>query len=117
MRLIAWPPLGLDLPPFTLLSDDQVLLSRDGDRLIARPPPTIAGRLEVRGVGIVEMPHAASAVVTVVIRMCKADAVERMPEPALQTLAGYAIPAFALFPFEPSAPLKVALAVKKALAG
>ena len=40
---------------FTLVSDDQTVVMREGDRLIASAPPTIAGKLEVRGLGIVEM--------------------------------------------------------------
>ena len=42
---------------FTLVSDDQTIVRRDGDRLIASAPPTIAGKLEIRGIGIVEMEH------------------------------------------------------------
>ena len=40
---------------FTLVSDDQTIVRRDGDRLFASAPPTIKGKLEIRGVGIVEM--------------------------------------------------------------
>src|SRR4029079_14148481 len=40
---------------FTLVSDDQTIVKRDGDRLIASAPATIAGKLEIRGIGIVEM--------------------------------------------------------------
>ena len=40
---------------FTLVSDDQTIVRRDGDRLLASAPPTIAGKLEIRGIGIVEM--------------------------------------------------------------
>ena len=40
---------------FTLVSDDQTIVSRDGDRLIASAPPNIAGKLEIRGIGIVDM--------------------------------------------------------------
>src|SRR3954447_22487577 len=40
---------------FTLVSDDQTTIKRDGDRLIASAPPNIAGKLEIRGIGIVEM--------------------------------------------------------------
>ena len=39
---------------FTLVSDDQTIVRRDGERLIASAPPTIAGKLEIRGVGIVD---------------------------------------------------------------
>lgn len=38
-----------------LIGDDGVSLRRDGDAVIAAPPPNIAGKLEIRGVGIVEM--------------------------------------------------------------
>ena len=40
---------------FTLVSDDQTIVRKDGDRLIASAPPTIKGKLEIRGIGIVEM--------------------------------------------------------------
>ncbi len=40
---------------FTLVSDDQTIVKRDGNRLLASAPPTIAGKLEIRGIGIVEM--------------------------------------------------------------
>ena len=40
---------------FTLVSDDQTIVRRDGDRLVASAPPTIKGKLEIRGIGIVEM--------------------------------------------------------------
>src|SRR3954467_1212574 len=40
---------------FTLVSDDQTLLKRSGTRLIASAPPTIVGKLEVRGIGIIDL--------------------------------------------------------------
>src|SRR3954466_2404822 len=40
---------------FTLVSDDQTLVRRTGDRLIASAPAALAGKLEIRGIGIVEM--------------------------------------------------------------
>ena len=38
-----------------LLADDQTHLARRGGALIASPPPALAGLIEVRGVGIVEL--------------------------------------------------------------
>lgn len=38
-----------------LIGDDGVSLRRDGDAVMAAPPPNIAGKLEIRGVGIVEL--------------------------------------------------------------
>ncbi len=40
---------------FTLVSDDQTTIKREADRLIASAPPNIAGKLEIRGIGIVDM--------------------------------------------------------------
>jgi HPr kinase/phosphorylase len=70
LRLIAWPSNGLDVPPFTLVSDDQVILARGpADCVEARPPTTIAGRLEVRGVGILAVHHTSVARVRLVIQL------------------------------------------------
>jgi serine kinase of HPr protein (carbohydrate metabolism regulator) len=95
----------------TLVSDDYTDLSTDGTLLIASPPATIAGRMEVRGIGIVETPFVATAPVALVVRL---DApVERMPEPATYTLAERAIPSISLDPFEASAPIKLELALRR----
>ena len=40
---------------FTLVSDDQTVVRREENRLIASAPATIAGKLEIRGLGIVQM--------------------------------------------------------------
>ena len=40
----------------TLIGDDGVKLVRDGGIIVAAPPPNIAGKLEIRGVGIVDLP-------------------------------------------------------------
>lgn len=50
-----------------LLADDQVfVMPRDG-KLVARTPRAIAGLAEIRGVGIVELPHEPEAVVHLVV--------------------------------------------------
>ncbi len=95
-----------------LVSDDYSLLHRAGDQLIARPPATIAGQLEVRGIGIVELAHQPEAAVALLIALD--GTVERMPEePARRRLAGIDIPALALAAFEPSAAIKVELALAR----
>lgn len=100
--------------PFRLVADDCVLLVREGDALIARPAPTIAGRLEVRGVGIVAVPHLAEGRVRLVVDLCQASDIDRLPDPApLATLAGIDLALVRLAPFEASAPLKLALALTR----
>lgn len=94
-----------------LVSDDYTLLVREGDVLIASAPATIAGRIEVRGVGIVALHHRASAPVALVVRLDIAPS--RLPEPRTETIAGLALPVLALDPREPSAPIKLEIALRR----
>lgn len=94
-----------------LVSDDQVTLGLDGDRLVAAAPATIAGQIEVRGLGILSMKHLSPMPVSLLIELGRP--VERMPEPRRQTLCGVAIPAVALDPFESAAPIKAELALRE----
>ena len=93
-----------------LIADDQVELSRDGNRLLASAPPTIAGRIEVRGVGIVAAPAAAGVPVAMAFDLETHPV--RLPEPATRDIAGVSLPCLALAPFEASAPLKVEAALR-----
>ncbi|TCM54833.1 Hpr(Ser) kinase/phosphatase [Rhizobium sp. PP-F2F-G48] len=47
-----------------LVSDDQVLISLQGDRLVARAPASIAGLAELRGVGPVPIRSVRAAVMS-----------------------------------------------------
>ena len=55
LRCLALPSSGLVTSPAKLVSDDQVLLTRDGLSLSVSAPQTLLGRLEVRGLGILEV--------------------------------------------------------------
>ncbi len=57
-----------------LLSDDQVFVMQRDGRLVAHTPRAIAGLAEIRGVGIVELPYEASAVVDLVVDLVDRDA-------------------------------------------
>jgi len=95
-----------------LVSDDYTVLVRERDRLLAQPPATIAGRIEVRGIGIVEMPHSERVPVALVV--CLADTIDRMPEEGnTRSIAGIAVPSIALNGHEASAPVKVGLALTR----
>jgi serine kinase of HPr protein (carbohydrate metabolism regulator) len=94
-----------------LVSDDQTELTAEAGRLIAAAPATIAGQIEVRGLGIVAMPHNSPMPVSLLIEL--GAPVERMPEPRQQSLCGVAVPVIALDPFEASAPIKAELALSE----
>lgn len=97
-----------------LVADDQTRLAREGDVVMARPPETIAGLLEVRGLGIVRMPHRAATPLALVVDLVAAERVERLPEPALAEILGLSLPRLELAPFQISAAAKVRLAVASA---
>ena len=63
---------------FTLVSDDQTIVRRDGDRLIASAPATIAGKLEIRGVGIVEMETVRDVPVALLVELT--SEIQRLPD-------------------------------------
>src|SRR3954453_658078 len=54
---------------FTLVSDDQTIVRRDGDRLVASAPATIKGKLEIRGVGIVDMETVSDVPVALYVEL------------------------------------------------
>lgn len=94
-----------------LVSDDQTELSRDGDAVIMQAPQTIAGRIEVRGVGILRVPTAAQAPLRLVVDLVAPDRVERLSEPQFCEVLQRSIPLLALAPFEASTAAKIRFAV------
>lgn len=99
-----------------LVSDDYTLVKRQDGVLRASAPDTIAGRMEVRGIGIVAMAHVADIPVALLIELF--DIVDRMPvSPMTRVIAGVEVPVIKLAPREPSAPIKVELALASILPG
>lgn len=97
-----------------LVADDQTMVSNDGGRLFCGVPGTIAGYLEVRGLGIVRLPHRARVPLALVVDLVPPKEVERLPEPSSAQLQGVMIPRLALAAFEASAAAKVRLAMHSA---
>jgi HPr kinase/phosphorylase len=99
-----------------LIADDQVMLRRDGDRLVAGYPPAapagLRGRLEVRGLGLLPVPMAAAAPLDLVIDLQPGVPVERLPAAAGVELLGVVLPLLRLDPFVASAAAQVRLAVR-----
>ncbi|WP_156332716.1 MULTISPECIES: HPr kinase/phosphorylase [unclassified Chelatococcus] len=68
-----------------LVSDDRCSVSASNGRLVARPPAALAGLLEVRGLGLVEMEAEGAAVVRLVVD-CDTEAPERYPQSTDRTV-------------------------------
>jgi HPr kinase/phosphorylase len=99
-----------------LVADDQTHLARKGRALIASPPQAIAGRMEVRGIGIVALRRSqliARAPLALIVDLVPPEKIERMPEPAHEIVEGVSLPILALAPFEASAVAKLHLALSR----
>ena len=99
-----------------LVADDQTALVPHRGGLVATPPGTLTGLLEVRGVGIVKLGRTqllARATIALLVDLVPPDRIERLPDPAHETLLDVALPVVALAPFEASAPAKLRLALAR----
>ena len=97
---------------FTLVSDDQTIVRRDGDRLIASAPPTIAGKLEIRGIGIVDMATVSDIPVALLVELT--SDIERLPDDSRERpIFGVSLPLISIDAMSASAPTKVALALDR----
>ncbi|MFZ2018286.1 MAG: HPr kinase/phosphatase C-terminal domain-containing protein [Methyloceanibacter sp.] len=105
---------GEDEEKALLVADDQVFVGSNGSgELVASAPPTIAGKIEVRGLGIIEVPTLAEARLTLVCDLVGTKEVPRLPpHPWERTvIAGVPVPLIKLDPFEASAPAKLKMAL------
>ena len=97
-----------------LISDDQTVLKKEGERLIALPAPNIKGLLEVRGVGIVPVDTADKGEVHLIVDL-QSPIQERIPDPETDTLLGIDIARAVIDPHDKMAVKKIIIALKLAL--
>ena len=97
---------------FTLVSDDQTIVRKDGGRLIASAPPTIHGKLEIRGIGIVEMETVDDVPVALCVEL--SSDIQRIPDDSRDRLVlDVRIPLINVDALTASAPSKVAVALDR----
>lgn len=95
-----------------LVSDDQTIVHRSGETLRASAPSTIAGKLEVRGIGIVEMDHVDDVPVRLAVEL--AGEIQRLPDESRERrMLGLAVPLISVDAMTASAAAKVALALER----
>lgn len=93
-----------------LVSDDYTIVRRVDGRLLAGAPETIHGKIEVRGIGILEFETASDVPVCLLVDLDRD--VERLP-PEVETMqiAGVTVPVIAANALEASAAVKVEAAL------
>ncbi|HET9810528.1 MAG TPA: aldolase [Sphingomicrobium sp.] len=97
---------------FTLVSDDRTIVRRDGERLVASAPRQIAGKLEVRGIGIVELETSDDVPVALLVELT--SDIERLPDDSPErSVLGVRLPLVTIDSMTASAPSKVALALDR----
>lgn len=105
---------------FRLIADDYSQLWVSGpegaQRLYARAPDTIAERMEVRGLGIINQSARAITAIDLVVQ-CQTDPIERLPDPLVTPILGQAIPTLRLDAREASAVAKLLAGLRLSTAG
>jgi len=97
---------------FTLVSDDRTIVRKEAAMLIASPPETIKGKIEVRGLGIFEIEHVTNIPIALVVEL-RSD-LQRLPDDGQERLIlGTTIPLIMVDAMTASAPSKVALALDR----
>jgi len=97
---------------FALVSDDQTIIKKSGTRLTASAPPTIRGKLEIRGVGIVTMDQVDEQPVALVVELT--SDIQRLPDDSRERpLMGIPVPLISVDAMTASAASKVALALDR----
>lgn len=62
-----------------LVADDRTELFTESGWLCARAPANVAGLIEVRNVGVIELPHAGAATITLAVQLSTKEAPQRLP--------------------------------------
>ncbi|HEX5380562.1 MAG TPA: HPr kinase/phosphorylase [Phenylobacterium sp.] len=94
---------------FRLVADDRTLVWASGGVLYGRAPDSLAGLMEMRGLGVLAEPFLDHCRIVLCVRD---GAPERMPEPARVTHAGLGLPLVILPLLESSAPAKLRRALQ-----
>lgn len=96
-----------------LVADDQVSVTLEDGKLLASAPEALAGKLEIRGLGIVPVPAVRRAELKLAVRLTPAAGIERMPdlEKSLMEVLGIRLPLILIDPEKASAPARIRAAL------
>ncbi len=96
---------------FVLVADDRVELTLEGGRLVAAAPQPLAGLIEVRGIGILQLRAHARAPLTLLADLAPAGERERLPDPSRERLLGVDLPRITVDPRAASAVARLRVAL------
>lgn len=97
---------------YTLVSDDQTIVRRQGDRLFASAPLTIAGKIEIRGIGILDVDYISDVPVALLVDLT--SEVQRLPDDSRQRpILGVPIPLISVDSTTASAVAKIVIALDR----
>lgn len=115
LRLIDAAGSGLNgtLRRAELVADDQVVIRRQAGHLMASAPAALAGKLEIRGLGIVEIPARPNVALKLAVRLTPAEEIERLPDlaRARMDILGMVLPLVLIDPESASAPARIRAAL------
>jgi serine kinase of HPr protein (carbohydrate metabolism regulator) len=103
----------------SLVADDQVVVRRAGEGLRATAPQALRGKLEIRGLGIVELAARPDVMLRLAVRLTPAAEIERLPDlpRSRMEILGLAIPLVLIDPESASAPARIRAALDHAVKG
>jgi len=93
------------------VADDQVIVTRDQDKLLASAPATLRGKLEIRGLGIVTLTTVPSVALALVVKLQNHTAIKRLPDPATFDILGMALALVEIDAKMASAPARIRAAL------
>ena len=95
-----------------LVSDDSVMLTVHNDRVQMDSPTAIRGKIELRSLGIFELPYVRH--IPLYLKIDLDPEPERFPfDRQIETISGVQVHRISLNPWEQSAPIKVEMALAR----
>lgn len=95
----------------TLVSDDYTEIHLTQRSVVLRAPQTIQGKIEVRGLGLMEIPFVDNIPLRLIFDLVPFQQIERMPVAEFFEIENTKIPVLLIDPFMASAAAKVRLAI------
>ena len=94
-----------------LVADDNTEIAVKNGIALAGPPETVAGKIEVRGLGILEVPFETDIPLALVVDLVARADVPRLPETETAAIEGVAVRRLSFHAFDASTPAKIRLAL------